>query len=99
MSGRFSLGPTRNWRAIEMAFQVIPIPGTGLSSNCYLVLDDHPILIDSGCDERITQTIRKLGISPESVRMIINTHCHFDHVLCNELFTEAKVCMRGRPAD
>lgn len=82
-----------------MAFEVIPLPSTGISCNSYLILDDPVrILIDPGCDERILGVLRRLGIAPETIRLIINTHCHYDHIVSNELFTEAKVCMHGKDA-
>jgi hydroxyacylglutathione hydrolase len=78
--------------------QIVPLPGNGPSSNCYLVLDGFALLIDTGCDERIVLSLRKLGIPPEAVQVVINTHCHFDHVRCNELFTEAKICLHSADA-
>lgn len=82
-----------------MPFEVIPLPSKSISSNCYLVLDDDKkILIDAGCDERITSVLRRLGVSPETVDIVISTHCHYDHIQCNELFTEAKICMHSADA-
>ncbi len=78
--------------------QIIPLPGNGPSSNCYLIVDGFAVLIDTGCDERILHSLRKIGLPPEAVRMVINTHCHFDHVGCNELFTEAQICLHSADA-
>ncbi|MFH0961686.1 MAG: MBL fold metallo-hydrolase [archaeon] len=82
-----------------MPFEVIPLPSKSISSNCYLVLDEkRTILIDSGCDERLIGVLKRLGIYPEMVTLVINTHCHYDHLLCNEFFTEAKICMHAADA-
>lgn len=83
-----------------MPFQVVPLPSkSDMSSNCYLVVDDgRAILIDTGADERILGSLRRLGVPAEAVDTIISTHCHFDHILCNELFTRANVCMHAEDA-
>jgi len=53
-----------------------------LQVNCYLVA--HPetreaIIVDPGDDpDRISARVRELGLKP---LRIVNTHCHFDHVL------------------
>ena len=58
------------------------IPVGPLQVNCYLVA--HPetreaIIVDPGDEpERISARIRELGLKP---LRIVNTHCHFDHVL------------------
>ena len=51
----------------------------------YLVVgDDAVLLVDTGLDESIRGSLepylRSLGISPERIRYVINTHADFDHV-------------------
>lgn len=53
-----------------------------LQVNCYIVADEvsrRAIVIDPGGDAaRIIARIRALDLTPER---IVNTHCHFDHIL------------------
>lgn len=53
-----------------------------LQVNCYLIADEvsrRAIIVDPGGDAaRIIARIRALNLTPER---IVNTHCHFDHVL------------------
>lgn len=68
------------------------------SSNVYAV--GGSTLIDTGCDEKgLLERLKENGIKTEDVRLIINTHCHFDHTSCNRLFPKAKVCMHAIEAD
>ncbi len=50
-----------------------------VSENCYLVLSDRgAIVIDPGCyDERIEKFLLD---NSDKERMILLTHCHFDHI-------------------
>lgn len=55
----------------------------GSRSNCYLVADPGPLLIDTGMpgDERaIAQAMAALGMAPGDLRAIYITHAHLDHV-------------------
>jgi len=53
-----------------------------LQVNCYIIADEgsrRAIVVDPGSDAaRIIARIRALDVIPER---IVNTHCHFDHVL------------------
>jgi glyoxylase-like metal-dependent hydrolase (beta-lactamase superfamily II) len=49
----------------------------------YLIDADAPVLIDAGFGDGIDKTIeniRRAGTDPASVRSIVLTHCHIDHV-------------------
>ncbi len=53
------------------------------SANMILIKDQLPILIDTGfgSDVRDTeQLIKEVGVSPEELHLIVNTHYHSDHV-------------------
>ena len=46
-------------------------------SNCYLIIDKKVILVDSGANPGTIQRINELTTR---VDLLINTHCHYDHV-------------------
>ena len=54
-----------------------------LETNCYLVISKNElVIIDPGGEaEKILEEIRK---TKAESKYIINTHCHFDHILANE---------------
>lgn len=54
-------------------------------SNSVLVDDDVRVMIDSGAGE-ITQQAR-----PDDVDILLNSHCHIDHVWDNDLFNSARI--------
>lgn len=66
------------------------IPVGPLQANCYVVADEatgDAIVIDPGWDpDTILARIRRLGVTP--VR-IVNTHCHFDHVMAAQAIKDA----------
>lgn len=76
--------------------KIITLPGYNDSSNVYILVGKPITLIDTGCDERIVARMMKLGLRPDSVGRVINTHCHYDHIFCNELFTEAEIWIHER---
>ncbi len=68
------------------------------SSNVYAV--GGSTLIDTGCDEQgLLKKLKENGIGRDSIRLIVNTHCHFDHLSCNRLFPGAEVCMHAIEAE
>jgi len=83
--------------------KIVKIPGIGISCNNYLLKSGGPdgdfALIDSGCDAKnLLHSLNALGVPPDKVRIVINTHCHFDHVSCNDLFGNAKIMMHSEDA-
>lgn len=54
--------------------------------NVYLIPSKNGyILVDAGdrkSGKKFANSLRKLGIPPESIQLIIITHVHFDHVRC-----------------
>ncbi len=61
--------------------------GIGSSSNIYLI--DNQLLVDTGLGisfEKIIGDIRDAGLSLEKINIILNTHCHYDHIGGNRLF-------------
>ena len=62
------------------------IHGQGMDSNSILVVSDIVFLVDTGTGQNIEQLkkdIDEIGHQPE---VILNTHCHFDHVGGNHFF-------------
>ncbi len=54
-----------------------------LSSHCYLITADRIALIDSGTAkdyQTLESELREIGVKPEEVDYVINTHEHFDHI-------------------
>ena len=83
---------------MEKINNVICIEGFGADSNCYLIDD---ILIDTGTGmdkEYLHIKIKENGLDPDDIAMIVNTHCHFDHVGGNYLFPEADVAIHEKDA-
>jgi len=54
-------------------------------SNAVLVDDDTRVMIDSGAG-KITELAR-----PENIEILMNSHCHIDHVWDNDLFVNARI--------
>lgn len=58
--------------------------GDGAGSNCYvLAAGDGLVLVDTGTGEDTDALIRKIrnaGLDPEKIKLIVNTHCHYDHI-------------------
>jgi hydroxyacylglutathione hydrolase len=63
-----------------MSSRVIPL---ALSiSNAYLLLGDHPVLVDAGVpgeEERLLSALRSRGVTPADLSLIALTHGHTDH--------------------
>ena len=75
------------------------IPAAGMDSNCYLIGN---ILIDTGTGQHgdyLMSNLQSEGISPEDIELIVNTHCHYDHVGGNYLFPNAKVAIHEIDAE
>ncbi len=71
---------------------IIPILGQGQDSNCYLVLDDKTLLIDtgSGMDDRIVREVNSI-LDGKKLDMIVNTHAHFDHAAGDDMYPGASI--------
>ena len=78
---------------------IVFIMGFNYDSNCYLINDS--ILVDTGAGHNKDYLFSKLkenGVKPENVELIVNTHCHFDHIGGNYLFPNAKIAVHEYPA-
>jgi glyoxylase-like metal-dependent hydrolase (beta-lactamase superfamily II) len=75
--------------------QVHQIGGRGLDSNIYLIIDEVIALVDTGTGrnfEAVRRNLGKFDLEPSDIELIINTHCHYDHVGGNRDFTSASGC-------
>jgi N-acyl homoserine lactone hydrolase len=48
-----------------------------------------------GAGEGVVAQLRLLGLAPEDITHVVNSHFHFDHCGCNALFTRAQVFVQG----
>ncbi|WP_413824717.1 MBL fold metallo-hydrolase, partial [Methanobrevibacter sp. UBA337] len=65
---------------MEKIGNIICIPGKDLDSNIYIVDD---IIFDTGTGEHkdyLFSQLKEAGVNPDDIKLIVNTHCHFDHV-------------------
>ena len=73
---------------------VIFILGYDYDSNSFLI--NHNILVDTGTGRNkdyLFSKLRENGVEPEDIEMVVNTHCHFDHIGGNYLFPDAKIAV------
>jgi hydroxyacylglutathione hydrolase len=71
------------------------IGGCGYDSNIYLIIDEIIALVDTGTGKNfdtVSKNLHKFGLTPEDIELIINTHCHYDHVGGDRAFVEAGDC-------
>ena len=57
----------------------------GAISNCYLLLCERPVLIDTGAPgdlKRILAGLKENGVAPKDLTLILLTHGHSDHAGC-----------------
>lgn len=57
----------------------------GAISNCYLLLGERPVLVDAGAPgdlPRILAALRKHGVEPKQLALIVLTHGHSDQAGC-----------------
>jgi glyoxylase-like metal-dependent hydrolase (beta-lactamase superfamily II) len=54
------------------------------------------ILVDTGAGENkdyLFSKLRENGVEPEDIELVVNTHCHFDHIGGNHFFPNAKIAV------
>ena len=71
----------------------------------YIEAGDERIIVDTGIGELpekmtkmygiekevdLPSSLKDIGLAPEDISMVINTHLHFDHTGYNKIFTNAK---------
>ncbi len=92
---------------MEKIKNVYCIEGLMADSNSYLIDNSNDeseydyILVDTGTGESnsfLFSKIKEIGISPDDIDLIVNTHCHYDHVGGNDFFPNAKVALHVEDA-
>lgn len=74
--------------------KIVFILGYNYDSNCYLI--DDKILVDTGAGENrdyLFSKLRENSVEPDDIELVVNTHCHFDHIGGNYLFPNAKIAV------
>ncbi|AHK34554.1 4-pyridoxolactonase [Rhodococcus opacus PD630] len=61
--------------------------------------DTHRIKMEQTVEERPEVALRSAGIDPDDVRLVVNTHLHWDHSSNNHLFPNARVVVQQRELD
>ncbi len=62
-------------------------------SNSILIEDDIRLMIDSGAGKVIGD------LQPENVDILLNSHCHLDHIWDNDLFVNARILMHEKETE
>ena len=92
---------------MEKIKNVYCIEGLMADSNCYLIDNSDSdseynyIIVDTGTGETegyLHAKLKEIGIDPDEIGLIVNTHCHHDHVGGNDFFPKAKVAIHTEDA-
>lgn len=62
-------------------------------SNSILIEDDIRLMIDSGAGKILND------LKPEKIDILLNSHCHIDHIWDNDLFINARILMHEKEAE
>jgi len=83
---------------IERIKDIIFIEGSFYDSNSYIIDD---VIIDTGTGinkDNLLGALNALNISPDDIKLVINTHCHFDHTGGNGIFQNADIAIHKKDA-
>ena len=87
---------------MEKINNVYCIEGVMADSNSYLIdntdsdSEYNYILVDAGTGQsnsNLFSNLKEIGIEPDDIDLIVNTHCHYDHVGGNDFFPNAKIAI------
>ncbi len=87
---------------MEKINNVYCIEGVMADSNSYLIdntdsdSEYNYILVDAGTGQsnsNLFSNLKEIGLEPSDIDLIVNTHCHYDHVGGNDFFPNAKVAI------
>ncbi len=73
-----------------------------LECHSFLILGEKTILVDTGMETKnILAQLHSLHLKPKDLNLIVNTHCHFDHIRNNQELKNlsgAKIAAGGEDA-
>ena len=72
--------------------EIIFIMGYNYDSNCYLI--NGNTLVDTGAGQNkdyLFSMLRENGVDPKDIELVVNTHCHFDHLFCLNKIRKGKI--------
>ena len=93
---------------MEKINNVYCIEGLMADSNSYLIDNTDAdseydyILVDAGTGETegyLYSKLDEIALKPSDIDLIVNTHCHFDHVGGNDFFPNSKVAIHKEDAE
>ncbi len=79
---------------------IVFILGYNIDSN-YCLIDDN-ILVDTGSgyyNDYLILKLKENGVEPEDIDLIVNTHCHYDHIGGNYHFPDAEIAIHRFDAE
>ncbi|MBU7039519.1 MAG: MBL fold metallo-hydrolase [Theionarchaea archaeon] len=61
-----------------------------MASNVFIVEDDSTVMVDAGMglSRRVTDYVKEKGLT---IDILVNTHCHVDHIGGDRLFPDARI--------
>lgn len=65
--------------------------GKSLDSNTYLILGEENVIVDTGTGQHIEELVAAIiahAIKLKDIDVILNTHCHYDHIGGNEILKQ-----------
>ena len=86
---------------VESYGRILFVQGVGMNSNSVVVDDEKKAVIDPGLPDNyyLLGVMKKRGIAPDAVEVVVDTEPHADHCGGNVLFPSARVYAGREAAD
>ncbi|WP_328469032.1 N-acyl homoserine lactonase family protein [Actinoplanes sp. NBC_00393] len=98
-----SLTYLRGWgQAMDIPLIMFVIRGDGppvvvdTGADLARAIAHHGIRMEQTPQEEPAAALRSLGVDPDEVRVVVNTHLHWDHSSNNHLFPNARIVIQQR---
>ncbi len=81
--------------AVEILDNLFFVERGYLNGNHFIYRSEEPVLVDTAYKADFAETenhLRRLGVDPACVKLIVNTHCHCDHVGGNKIIQDLSGC-------
>jgi len=102
ISDEIQLAEKMSRETVELRHNIWRIVPPAPSGNVYLVKDTlKNVLIDTGLYQTwdyVTEELGKLGLQPQDIDLVINTHEHFDHIGGNPFLANTAMIAAHRSA-